>query len=146
MNERLLKFEGVAAALVLSLGLLITGVSMPPGHDLAGVMRWMGAIGLVFGLVMMAVMMSQSPARKMLFIAIGAMIYAGFFVYNAASNEITGTATYHSNVLWWGDMREAVTRDISPVKFRKVTNYLWSGGGLCFGISLVSFTLSRKSK
>lgn len=145
MKESPSAYGGIAAVLVLGLGLLIVGRSLPQDrHDQAVAMRWMGAVALVLGLVVMAVTLSQTPARKALYAAIGAMIYTGFFAYNAVSNEITGTATYHLHVLAKGDKAEAVARDISPVKFRKATNFLWGGSGVCLGIALVSLALNRK--
>ncbi len=109
-------------------------------------MKWTGAVALVLGLVVMAVTLSQTPAHKVLFISIGAMIYAGFLAYNATSNELTGTANYYhlrgmDKFSMWS---EAVTRDASPVKFRSATNDLWELSGSCLGIALISFILYRK--
>jgi hypothetical protein len=109
-------------------------------------MRWIGAVALVLGLVGTAVTLSQTAARKALFVGIGTMIYTGFLAYNAASNEFTGTANYYylrgmdKFSLW----SEAVTRDASPAKFRSATNELWELSGLCLGVSLISFILYRK--
>jgi hypothetical protein len=145
MKESPSAYGGIAAVLVLGLGLLIVGLSLPPErHEQAVGMRWAGAVALVLGLVVMAVTLSQTPARKALYAAIGAMVYTGFFAYNAASNEITGTATYHLHVLAKGDKAEAVTRDTSPVKFRKATNFLWGGSGVCLGIAVIGLALNRK--
>jgi hypothetical protein len=145
MKESPSAYGGIAAVLVLGVGLLIVGLSLPPErHEQAVGMRWMGAVALVLGLVVMAVSLSQTPARKALFVAMGAMVYTGFFAYNAAANEIAGTATYHLHVLAKGDKAEAVTRDTSPVKFRKATNFLWGGSGVCLGIAVIGLALNRK--
>jgi hypothetical protein len=138
-------YGGIAAVLVLGVGLLTVGLSLPPErHEQAAAMKWTGAVALVLGLVLMAVNLSQTPARKALYAAMGAMIYTGFFAYNAAANELTGTATYHRYFLAKGDKAEAVTRDTSPVKFRKATNFLWGGSGVCLGIAVISLALNRK--
>src|ERR1039458_3480292 len=127
MKESPSAYGGIAAVLVLGLGLLIVGLSLPPErHEQAVAMRWTGAVALVLGLVVMAVALSQTPARKALFVAVGAMIYTGFFAYNAASNEITGTATYHLHVLAKGDKAEADTTDTSPVRSEEHTSELQS--------------------
>ena len=145
MKESPSAYGGIAAVLVLGVGLLIVGLSLPPErHEQAVGMRWMGAVALVLGLVVMAVSLSQTPARKALFVAMGSMVYTGFFAYNAAANEIAGTATYHLHVLAKGDKAEAVTRDTSPVKFRKATNFLWGGSGVCLGIAVIGLALNRK--
>jgi hypothetical protein len=55
MKESPSAYGGIAAVLVLGLGLLIVGLSLPPErHEQAVAMRWMGAVGLALGLVVMA--------------------------------------------------------------------------------------------
>jgi len=139
------RYGGIAAVLVLGLGLMIVGFNLASEkHEQAVTMRWAGAVVLIFGLLVMAIILSQTPGRKALIAAIGAMIFSGFFAYYAASNEISDTASYHRDFLAKGDRVEAVTRDAAPVKFRKATNYLWAGSGFCLGIAIISFTFHCK--
>lgn len=106
-------------------------------------MRWYGAVVLIAGLLFLALTMSENPARKALAVALAAAIYGGIFSYHAASNEIAGTATYHRNFFQKGERGEKVTRDASPVKFRKATNTLWGGAVACLCITFVSFVFYR---
>lgn len=134
----------MAAALVFGVGLLIVGFSLPPEqHDRAISMRWYGAAVLIAGMLFLALATFESPARKSLAIAVAATIYGGIFVYHAASNELSGTATYHRNFFQKGDRGEKVTRDTSPVKFRTATSTLWGGAAACLCITCVSFLSYR---
>jgi hypothetical protein len=139
------QYGGIAAVLVLGVGLLIVGFNMPPEqHERAIELRWTGAFISVFGLLVMGISLSQTLALKALFVAIGATIGCGTFIYLAASNEISGTATYHSSFLAKDDKGEVVTRVSAPEKFRAATNVWWGGGALCFGVSVIGFTIYRK--
>jgi hypothetical protein len=147
MKESPSAYGGVAAVLVLGIGLLIVGFNLPPEqYDRAVAMRWIGAVAVVLGLVGTAVTLSKTTAHKALFVGIGTMIYAGFLAYNAASSELSGTAHYfhQPDYLGFSLQGEAVTRDASPAKFRSATNDLWELSGLCLGFSLISFILYRK--
>jgi hypothetical protein len=66
------------------------------------------------------------------------------FIYLAASNEITGAATYHRDFMAKGDKGELVSRESAPAKFRAATNAWWGGGALCLGVTVISFTIYRK--
>jgi len=145
MKESPSQYGGIAAVLVLGGGLLIVGFNLPPEqHERAMSLRWTGAFIFLFGLLFMAISLSQRAAFKALFAAIGATICCGVLIYFAASNEITGTATYHRGFLAKGDKGEAVTREASPAKFRAATNWLWGGSALCFGVAVGGFALYRK--
>lgn len=137
-------YPGIAAVLVLGIGFLIVGFNLPANqHEQAAGFRWTGIIILLIGLLFLAIALSQTASLKALFAGIGATMLCGLFIYFAALNEITGTATYHRNFLAKHDTGEPVTRESSPAKFRTATNILWGGSALCFGAAVVSFVACR---
>src|SRR6202008_2511597 len=103
MGERLHP-AGAAAAMVFGIGLLSTG----------RVEAGLCVIGL--SIVVLGVVLSESDSAKALWWAIGTIGCAFVLVYHAATNEITGTATYRTFTK--GDRGELVTRAGSPTKFR----------------------------
>jgi hypothetical protein len=118
-NKNPSSFAGIAAVLVLGIGLIAVGN--------LGV----GIATLGLGIFALAIAVSPTARLKALFAAIASIICAGTFFYHAASNEITGTAVYR-NFAVKNAPGEAVTRSASPAKFRQATNLLWALGGLCF--------------
>lgn len=84
--------------------------------------------------------------RRAIFVAIGALIIGGILAYNAASNEVTGEATYGYGFGRGGAWRrnEKVTREDSPAKFREATNLWWGLSGFCLIVSVASFWFYRK--
>lgn len=102
-----------------------------------------GVCVLVCGVVAMAIALSPSASGKALFVAIGALILGGVLGYQAVSNELSGTATYHRGG-GRGSRSEQVTREGSPTKFREATNLLWGGSLLCVLGGSAAFILSRK--
>ena len=138
-------FGGIAAVMVFGLGSLIVAFNLPPEmHDRAASMMHTGVFALALGAFVTGIALTPTQAGKCLVIAIEAMICSGILAYHAASNECTGHAVYHEG---WarGARSEPVTRDASPVKFRQATNFLWGVGGLCLGVSIISFTFYRKA-
>ena len=131
MKESPSRYGGIAAVLVFGIGLLAIGKI------------WVGVGVLAIGALVMAIALSPTAAGKALFVAIGALALCGVLAYNAASNEITGQATYHHG-LGRGSRSEPVTREASPAKFREATNLLWGWSILSLLAGAVAFTLSRK--
>jgi hypothetical protein len=125
------RYGGIAAVLVFGIGLLAVG------KTLAGV----GV--LVFGVIAMAIALSPSASGKALFAAIGALVLSGVLGYQAASNEVRGTATYHHG-FGRGSRSEQVTREASPAKFREATNLLWAGSIVCVMGGAIAFRFYRK--
>jgi hypothetical protein len=129
MVEGPFKYGGIAALMVFGVGLLLVGKIWPG----------LGVLG--FGGLVMAVTFLPSTTGKVLSVAVGALIASGVFAYLAASNEVTGTATYQSGIR--GSL-VTVTRQASPAKFREVTNLRWGISGFCLLASVVGFVLCRK--
>jgi hypothetical protein len=123
------KYGGMAAAAVLGVGLLLIGKTS------AG----LSVLGVV--ILVMAITITPTMARKAFFAAIGALICSGILAYWAASNELSGSATYHPGIR---GRSVTVTRQDSPSKFREVTNITWGESGFCLVISVVGFTFYRK--
>ena len=124
------KYGGIAAVFVLGVGGLLVGKT------------WIGIEALALGLFALTIALSRTLGRKLLWVAIAAIIVGGILFYSAASNEITGTANHH-NFAHKHDPGEAVTRSASPVKFRQATNLLWGLGVFCILVSGVCFTFYR---
>jgi hypothetical protein len=131
MTESPSRYGGIAAVLVLGIGLLAVGKT------------WAGVGVLVFGALAMAIALSPSASGKALFAAIGALVLSGVLACQAASNEIGGTATYHHG-FGRRSRSEQVTREASPAKFREATNFLWAGSILCVLAGAIAFGFSRK--
>ncbi len=145
MRESPSRYGGIASALVLGIGMLLVAYNLPPErYERAVFMKWTGGIALGLGLLALAIILSPTVTGKLLFLAIGFLIYSGIFSYLAASNEITGNANYFAPRGFRGLRCEPVTRDSSPTKFRSATNELWEGSGLFLGFSIVGFILYRK--
>jgi hypothetical protein len=123
------RFAGIAAVILLGLGLLITGK------------LGLGLSVLGLGVLVLAVTVSPTAAGKAIFVAITALICSGVFAYHAASNEITGKATYQPRIR--GSF-VTVTRHDSPSRFREITNIRWATSALCLGVSVISFIFYRK--
>jgi hypothetical protein len=107
------RYGGNAAVFVFGIGLLATGK------------RWAGVGILVFGVLAITTALLNSGSVKVLLVAIGAFLLSGVLGYKAASNEVNGTATYHTSLGLRGDRTEHGTREVSPDKFREATNFLW---------------------
>ena len=105
---------------------------------------WIGIGIMLYAGIMLGISMSPTETGKAFFISLGAIICAGLFAYNAATDEFTGKAVYHSG---WGkgSHAELVTRESSPEKFCQATNLLWAGGICAFGVAAVSFIYYRRS-
>ena len=131
MTESPSRYGVIAAVLVFGIGLLAVGKT------------WAGVGVLVLGTLAMAIALSPSASGKALFAAIGALVLSGVLGYQAASNEVSGTATYHHG-FGRGSRSEEVTREASPVKFREATNFLWAGSILCALGGAIGLGLSRK--
>jgi hypothetical protein len=131
MTESPSRYGGIAAVLVFGIGLLAVGKT------------WAGVGVLVFGAIAMAIAFSPSASGKALFAAIGGLVLSGVFGYQAASNEISGTAIYHQGFRR-GSRSEHVTREASPAKFREATNFLWAGSIICVLGGAITFRFSRK--
>lgn len=132
---------------VLGIGLLILGFSLPSQQHDRAVSMMLGGVGILLtGLFALSLAISQNSAHKALIIALAAIIYGGFFGYQALSNEKTGTAKYHHNWFSKGGVVEPVTRATSPVKFRTATNLLWGCSGVCLCVAVVSFVFYRSLK
>jgi hypothetical protein len=132
MNGCPSRYGGVAAVLVLGIGLLALGKT------------WLGVGVLVAGILAMAITLSPGASGKALFVAIGALILGVVLGYKAASNEATGTAVYHYPRGVRTDPSEEVTRAGSPAKFREATNLLWTGSVLAMTGAAVAFCFYRK--
>ena len=127
------RYGGIAAVLVFGIGLLAMGKT------------WAGIGVLFLGGVVMAIALALSAAAKLSFLSVAAVILGCVLSFWAASAEITGRAVYHEPMPFrksWTS--EAVTRDVSPVKFRTATNYLWAGSALCVAAAIVAFRFARK--
>ena len=131
MTESPSRYGGIAAVLVFGIGLLAVGKT------------WAGVGVLAFGAIAMAIALSPSASGKALFGAIGALVLSGVLGYQAASNEVCGTATYHHG-FGRGSRSEQVTREASPAKFREATNFLWVGSIICVLGGGIAFRFSRK--
>jgi hypothetical protein len=131
MTEGPSRYGGIAAVLVLGIGLLAVGK------------MWAGIGVLVFGSIAMAIALSPSASGKALFAVIGFVILSGVLGVRAASNEISGNAIYHHG-FGRRSRSEQVTRDISPAKFREATNFLWAGSIICVLAGAIAFRFSRK--
>lgn len=108
------RYGGIAAVLVLGIGLLAVG-------------KVGAGIGvLILGSVVLAAALSEDASSKAFFVAIGALLLSGLLGYQAIRNEVTGTATYHQSFGRSGRSEE-VTREAAPAKFREATNFLWAG-------------------
>ena len=119
--------------LLLGIGLLATGK------------MWAGLSVLVIGTLAMAVVLSPTKAGKIFFVALGLLLGSGGLAFQAASNEITGKATYYHPGVGRNFVRsESVTKETSPAKFRDASNLLWGGSilGLLAGVAFLR--LSRK--
>lgn len=106
----------------------------------------MGQIGTGLGLTGLSVAiagieLSSSIEAKAIWAAIGAIVCALAFAYNAASNEITGTATYRSVAK--AEKSELVTRASSPAKFRSATNLLWGASLFCLMVGAGTWKLHQ---
>ncbi|MDB6020517.1 MAG: hypothetical protein JWQ04_374 [Pedosphaera sp.] len=144
MNRGLSAYSGVAAVMVLGVGNLIVGFSLPPAmHERAVSMIHFGFGALGLALFILAIAVSSSMTTKFLIASAAAGLCAGILAYNAMRNELTGTATYHT---FWRrhDVAEAVTRAGSPAKFHEATNLLWGAGIICFGAAAATFACYRK--
>lgn len=130
MKESLSQYGGIAAVLVLGIGFLAVGKAGP----------WLGV--LFFIVLGMAIVLAPTASGKALFVAIGALICAGFLAWQAASNELSGTAIYRG--VGRGSRVELVTRQLSPAKFREATNFLWAGSIVALFAGVVAFNLYRK--
>jgi hypothetical protein len=67
----------------------------------------------------------------------------GLLAYHAASNEITGKATYYHG-LGRGSTAEPVTRAESPKKFGVTINLLWGWSVLALTASVATLLISSK--
>jgi hypothetical protein len=126
MNESPSRYGGVAAVMVLGVGMLLVGKTA------------VGIAILGVGVLAMAIMLAPSASGKALFASIGALICGAAIAYVAASNEITGTATYQPGTR---GPSKIVTRQDSPAKFREVANFRWamSGVSLVVGVAGIVF-------
>jgi hypothetical protein len=115
--------------MVFGVGLLIVGRT------------WIGLGVLGVGALVLAVAILPTLAGKAIAVSIGALICGGAFAYHAASNEITGQATYQPGIR--GKL-VTVTRQDAPAKFRQVTNLSWGLSVLCLAASAAGFVASRK--
>ena len=131
MTESPSRYGGIAAVLVFGIGLLAVGKT------------WAGVGVLVLGTLALAIAVSPSASGKAFFVGIGAVVLSGVLGYRAASNEVSGTATYHHG-LGRGSWSEQVTRGASPAKFREATNFLWAGSIFCVLGGALAFGFSRK--
>ena len=131
MTESPSRYGGIAAVLVFGIGLLALGKT------------WPGVGVLVFGGIAMAIALSPSASGKALFAAIGVLVLSGVLGYQAAFNEISGTATYHHG-FGRRSRPEQVTREAWPTKFREATNLLWAGSIICVVGGVIAFRYSRK--
>jgi hypothetical protein len=122
------RYGGIAAVLVLGIGLLATGRT------------WGGIAVLAFGLLLLAFVLCPSASGRALLAAIGALLLSGLLAWQAAHNELTGTATYSRGRYH----HEFVTREQAPAKFREATNFLWAGSIFAFLVAGMAFTFSRK--
>lgn len=122
------KYGGIAAVMVFGVGLLIVGKT------------WIGLSVLGIGVFVLAVALLPTAAGKTISVAIAALICSGAFAYHAASNELTGKATYQPGIRG----SATVTREGSPSKFREVTNLRWGESGFCLVVSVVGFIFYRK--
>ncbi len=129
MIESLSKLGGIVALMVFGVGLLLAG------------RIWPGLGVLSFGGLVLAVTCLPSTTGKIFSLAVGALLCGGVFAYLAASNEVTGTATYQPGIR---GRRVTVTRQASPAKFREVTNLRWGISGFCLLGSVAGFILCRK--
>jgi hypothetical protein len=131
LNQTSFRFAGVAAMLVFAIGLFAIGKF------------WIGLGVLVFGLLAAAIATTASLSARALFGGVGGVIVGVVLGYQAASNEINGIATYHHR-FGRHSLRESVTRQSSPVKFREATNSLWAGSVFCITGAAAAFYLARK--
>jgi hypothetical protein len=96
--------------------------------------------------------MPTSPfdARKgFLLLAVGASIVCGIAGYEAGYNEITGQAidskpNKADTGLSGTSVPVLVTRQGSPARFRRITNWHWAASLFCLGVAVVGFTCYRK--
>jgi hypothetical protein len=90
-------------------------------------------------------MLSPPEAKKsFLVVAVLAMVVGGLVGYQAVSNEISGTATYHKYISWNRTVPVLVTRRDSPSEFHQATNYLWMVSVLCLVVAGGGVALYRK--
>jgi hypothetical protein len=128
------RYAGLAAVFVFGVGLLIVGQT------------WAAICVLGLGVFALALAVAPTDSGKALVVAIAALICCAVLVFHAASNEITGRATYHQRPFSRGDRTEAVTRETAPAKFRSATNLIWGlgvGGAL---VSIAAFVYYRKAE
>jgi len=124
MTEGPSRYAGIAAAMVFGVGLLLVG----------NVWSGLGVLG--FSGLLLAI-----TTGKIFALAVGALICSGIFAYCAASNEITGTASYQPGIR---GRAVTVTRQQAPVKFREVTNLRWGLTGLFLLAGVAGFILCQK--
>ena len=126
------QYAGIAAVFVFGTGLLIVG------HT------WSGIQVLGAGTFALSLALSPTASGKALVTAIAALISGAVLVYQAASNEMTGRATYYH---WQArhNWAEPVTRQDSPSKFREAANLKWGLGIFCALVSAGGFIFYRKS-
>ena len=129
MTESPSKYAGFAAVMVFGVGLLLVGKV------------WSGLGVLGFGGLLMAVAILPTATGKIFSLSIGALLCSGVFAYFAASNELTGTATYQPGIR---GRLVSVTRQEAPAKFREVTNFRWGVSGFFLLAGVVGFVLCRK--
>ncbi len=131
MNNSPSRYGGIAAVMVFGIGLLALGRT------------WAGVAVLGFGVLVMTIALAPSLAARLAFLAIGALICSGVLAFKAASNEITGKATY-CDIFTRHSHAEPVTRQDSPTKFRRATNVLWVGAILCVLGGVWAFSVARR--
>ena len=123
------KYAGPAAVMVFGVGLLIKG-------DILG-----GLVVLGAGILVLAIVWAPTLVSRAFFLAIGALVCSGVFVYRAASNEISGTAQYSPGIR---GRSITITRADAPAKFRELTNQNWAIGGCCLMVGGIGLMYCRK--
>jgi hypothetical protein len=124
------RYAGAVAVIVFGVGLLIAG-RIGAGLAVLGI-----------GILALSVMLASSVSAKASFLAVGTLICFRVFAYRAASNEITGRASYQPG---FRGAIITVTRTNSPSLFRQVTNWNWAVSGFCLIVSAGGFVYARKA-
>ena len=131
MTESPSRYGGIAAVLVFGIGLVAVGKTLA------------GLCAILLGIVAMGVLLARTSSGKARCAAVGALMLSGLLAFEAASNEFSGTATYHRG-FGRGSRSEAVTIQSSPAKFRAATNLLWAWSVGSFLVGAGVFAISRR--
>ena len=76
--------------------------------------------------------------------AVAGAVLGAIAAYNAASNELTGSATYREPSGARGSRSRIVMRNEAPTEFRHATNNLWALSICCFAFGTIGFLMYRR--